>query len=105
MAEPLLARIACPSLEEARRIGRALIEHRLAACVHLIPHEAIYRWNGAIETAAEITLLAKTTQSAFPRLCAQVLQAHSHQLPAITATPITHGHAPFLEWIEQECAD
>jgi periplasmic divalent cation tolerance protein len=98
----LLVRVACADQTEARRIGHLLIQERLAACVHLHPHEAIYRWNGAIETAPEYTLLAKTTQAAFPRLRDRILQVHSYELPAILAVPIAHANPPFLDWVEAE---
>ena len=35
---------------EARRIGRALVEEDLAACVNVLPsHTAIYRWEDKLE--------------------------------------------------------
>jgi len=36
--------------EEASRLGRALVEERLAACATLIPAvESIYRWQGEVK--------------------------------------------------------
>ncbi len=103
MAEPaLIASVACADQAEALAIAHALIEERLAACVHLRPYASVYRWQGAIESAEEVTLLAKTTQAAFPRLRDRVLQLHSYVLPAIIAVPIIAGHAPFLDWIAAE---
>ena len=40
------------SPEEARLIGRSLVEERLAACVNLIDGMvSLYHWQGAIEEA------------------------------------------------------
>ena len=51
---------------EARRIGRALVEENLAACVNILPgHTAIYRWEGKLEEGAECAFLAKTTAERF----------------------------------------
>jgi periplasmic divalent cation tolerance protein len=100
MAEAaLLARVTCADRAEAHAIARVLIEERLAACVHLTDHASIYRWQGAIHTEAEVTLLAKTTQAAFARLRDRVLDLHSHDVPGIIAVAIIDGHAPFLDWI------
>src|ERR1700676_4156247 len=58
-----LVLVTCPSLPEARKISRALLQKHLAACVniHTAPIESIYRWKGKIETAREHLLLIKTT--------------------------------------------
>jgi periplasmic divalent cation tolerance protein len=100
----LIVLVTCADLAEARRIGRALVEANLAACVHLRPHEAIYRWQGTIEQAEEYALLAKTTRAGFAALQARVLALHSYDLPAIIALPVVAGHAPFLAWLEEAVA-
>ena len=47
--------------EEAERIGRTVVEERLAACVNILgPIRSIYRWKGAIETADEAAAIFKT---------------------------------------------
>ena len=47
--------------EEAERIGRTVIEERLAACINILaPVRSIYRWKGRIETADEVAAIFKT---------------------------------------------
>ena len=49
------------SAEEAARLGRTLVEERLAACATFVPAvQSIYRWQGKIESSAETLLLIKT---------------------------------------------
>jgi periplasmic divalent cation tolerance protein len=91
--------ITCADRAEARRIGRALVEERLAACVNLRPHEAIYRWQGAVEEAEEYGLLAKTTASGLAPLEARVRMLHSYTLPCIVAWTPSEGLAAYLDWI------
>ncbi|MEJ0045545.1 MAG: divalent-cation tolerance protein CutA [Rhodospirillales bacterium] len=103
MTEQLqLVLITCADEAEARHIGRALVEARLAACVHLRPHTAIYRWQGRIEEAAEYTLLAKTVAAHFPALRDAVLALHSYDLPAIVAVPVSEANAAFVAWVTAE---
>jgi periplasmic divalent cation tolerance protein len=67
--EPLLCFCTCPSAEVAEALARDLVEARLAACVNLLPGvQSVYRWQGAVETAAEVMLWAKTTRRHFPAL-------------------------------------
>jgi periplasmic divalent cation tolerance protein len=95
----LVVYVTCADLAEARRIGRALVEERLAACVNLRPHESIYRWQGAVEEAAEVGLLAKTTRAAWPALEARVRALHGYTLPCIVAWPLAEGLADYCDWI------
>jgi len=47
--------------DEAARLGRTLVEERLAACATLIPAvQSIYHWQGQVESSSETLLLLKT---------------------------------------------
>ncbi|UEM20122.1 divalent-cation tolerance protein CutA [Skermanella mucosa] len=95
--------ITAPTLDEAHRIGRALVENRLAACANLLPGmTSIYRWQGKVEQAGEVVVIAKTTAGLFDRLAARVKEIHSYECPCIVALPLTRGHAPYLDWITAE---
>lgn len=95
----LVVYVTCADLAEARRIGRALVEERLAACVNLRLHESIYRWQGAVEQGPEAALLAKTTRAAWPALAARVRALHSYALPCIVAWGLAEGLADYCDWI------
>jgi periplasmic divalent cation tolerance protein len=104
--EPVLwVYVTAADAEEARRIGRALVEERLAACVNLLPgHTAIYRWQGRLEEAAEAAFVAKTTATRFEALRARIRALHSYTLPCILALPAARGDAEFLAWVRAETA-
>lgn len=97
--DAIIAYVTCADLDEARRIGRALVEEELAACVNLRAHETIYRWQGAIEQGPEAALLAKTTRAAYPALEARVRALHSYSVPCILAWTIDAGLPDYLGWI------
>lgn len=98
----MIAYTSCGSAEEARRIAHALVTERLAACVHLRPHEAVYRWLGTVDEGAECGLLAKTTRAAWPALLARIQALHSYDVPAVVAWPATEASAATREWIVAE---
>ncbi|MBL8520201.1 MAG: divalent-cation tolerance protein CutA [Betaproteobacteria bacterium] len=100
---PLLALTTVPDEAAAVKLTDALLQHRLAACVHRLPAGvSTYRWNGSIETASEFTLLIKSRQALWPELLAQVLALHPYDTPELIALPITIGSAPYLKWILDE---
>ncbi len=95
--------ITCADEVEAERIAHALVEERLAAGVNLIPGvRSIYRWQGKVETAAEVVLIAQTRTDLVEQLTARVARLHSYEVPCIVAIPITSGNPAFLRWIEDE---
>lgn len=102
MAEVVLVYVTCADADEARRIGRTLVEERLAACVNLRAHETIYRWQGAIESGPEWALIAKTTRDGFARLRDRVTALHSYTVPCIVALPVADGLAAYLDWVGDE---
>jgi periplasmic divalent cation tolerance protein len=91
---------------QARRIGRAAVEERLAACVNIIGRcHSIYRWQGAIEEAEEVAAIFKTGQGQAEALVARIAELHSYDVPAVVAWQIGSVHSPYLDWIEESVAD
>ncbi len=89
--------------EEAHRIGRALVESRLAACANIIGSmSSVYWWEGEIHEDKEALLIAKTRESAVPALIEKVRSLHSYDCPCIIALPILEGNPDYLDWIESE---
>ncbi len=93
--------VTCGSIDEGRRIGRALVEQRLAACVSVVhaPVESIYRWKGKVETANEFLLIIKTARGRFAQLEEAVKRLHSYKIPEIIALPIEKGSRDYLRWL------
>ena len=100
-----LVLVTCPSLPEARKIARALLQKHFAACVniHTTPVESIYRWKGKIETAREHLLLIKTTTRRLKSLEREVLRLHSYETPEFLVLPILSGSRSYLRWLSDSC--
>lgn len=89
------------SAEEAERIGRTVIEERLAACINILsPCHSIYRWQGKVEEATEIPAILKTTVARADALIARIAELHSYDVPCITVSPITKLLADYADWVE-----
>ena len=101
--EPLLVLTNLPDAASAQKIANALIESRAAACVNVLAQcRSTYRWQGQVETAAEIPLLIKTTVANYP-LVEQIVRAqHPYAVPELIAIPITYGLPAYLDWLATE---
>ena len=91
------------SLAEAQKIGNALVESRLAACVNILDNmQSIYRWEQEIQQDTEVVLIAKTTDSLVSQLIEKVIALHSYDCPCIVSLPILDGYPPYFNWIQNE---
>jgi len=89
--------------EDAERLGRALVERKLAACAQILgPMTSIYRWKGAVQQEPEHLCLLKTRRERFAELEAAIRELHPYETPEIIALPVTAGSAAYLAWLEGE---
>lgn len=90
------------SKEEARSIGKALVESKLAACVNIVDGmNSIYMWDGKLQDDTEVILIAKTTSERVSQLVEQVKKLHSYSCPCIVGLPVSGGNPDFLQWIRK----
>jgi periplasmic divalent cation tolerance protein len=86
---------------EAERVGRLMVEERLAACVNILPGvRSIYRWEGSVETADEVAAIFKTSNDRADALITRIAALHSYDVPCIATWPIDKILAPYAEWVE-----
>jgi periplasmic divalent cation tolerance protein len=86
--------------EEARRIGRTVVEERLAACVNILgPCHSIYRWQGRIEEAQEVAALFKATAGGAELLIRRIGELHSYDVPAAVVWPIAEAPENYRRWV------
>lgn len=103
MEQALLVITNLPDLASAQKLAHALVEQRLAACVNLLPAvQSVYRWNNAVEEAAEVMLMIKTTMTRYATLEQAIQALHPYELPEVIALPVSAGLPAYLGWIAQE---
>ena len=98
----LVVLVTCGSRLEAKKIARAVVEKRLAACVNVVtsPVESVYRWKGKIQSAQEFLLIVKTTARRCEALRAEILRLHSYDVPEIIVLAVKSGSKPYLQWVK-----
>ena len=99
----MIVYVTASNQSEARRIGRTLVEERLAACANILePMNSIYWWEGKVQEASEAVLILKTTQARLEALVNRVKALHSYDCPCVEAWPVAVGYKPFLDWVARE---
>ncbi len=94
--------ITAKDKEEAVKIGRTLVQERLAACANITERvDSIYWWQDKIENDCEAVLITKTKSSLVDELIARVKVLHSYDCPCVVAMPIEKGNDEYLAWIER----
>jgi periplasmic divalent cation tolerance protein len=102
-SDVVLALSTAPDAEQAARIARALVDERLIACANLVPGLiSIYRWQGVVQSDAEVLLLMKTRRSLVRRLKERLPQLHPYQVPELVVTEVTDGLEPYCRWVRDE---
>jgi periplasmic divalent cation tolerance protein len=103
MERAVLVYTTYPSLVEAERAGRAVVERRLAACVNILPGMVShYWWQGTLERGEEVVMIIKTRASLAEQVGAAVKEMHSYTTPAILVLPIEHVDPAYRDWLMGE---
>ncbi len=91
-----------PDEEVAERLARGLLEARLAACVNVLGGvRSFYRWQGAVQSDAELLMIIKTTKATFAALESWLLREHPYDVPEVVAISIEKGAPAYLEWLRE----
>src|SRR5687767_6701355 len=94
--------VTAPNVKVARKLAKACLEARAAACVNIVPRvESHYWWQGKVERGNEFLLLIKTTAARLRPLEKCVLANHPYDTPEFVVLPISAGNRRYLEWISE----
>ena len=95
----------CSSAQDAEKLGRQLVEERLAACATALPGAVSqYRWQGTLERAEECVLLLKTTGERLPALEARLLELHPYDTPEFVALQAARVSEAYAAWVAESVA-
>jgi len=103
MTDYIVIFVTCASEKEGEKIGHALLEEKLAACVNIVPGlKSLFRWKGKISTEQEVLLIIKTKDTLFEKLKKRVIELHSYEVPEIIALGVLAGYEKYLDWLKKE---
>lgn len=97
--------VTVPDRATARRIARAVLADRRAACVNILPGvESHYWWKGKVEKGRELLLVMKTSRARLKALEERVREEHPYDTPEFVVTALSGGSERYLDWIDASLA-
>ncbi|MFC1752644.1 divalent-cation tolerance protein CutA [Thermoproteota archaeon] len=100
----ILIYVPCKDEEQAKTIGKTLLEKRLIACANIFPISSMYWWQGKIEDGSEAVLLCKTKTQMYDDVARVVKDLHSYETPCIMKIEVD-ANKEYVEWAEQELSN
>jgi len=90
--------------EDADRVARVLVDERRCACVNLLPVRSVYRWEGAVQTESEVTMLIKVAADGVDALRARIQELHPYELPEILVLDVDLAGSlgAYVQWVRDE---
>ena len=96
-----IALTSAPHWQTARKLAKAILDARLAACVSIIPGaESHYWWQGKVSSAKELVMVIKTRKTKLKKLGEMIASLHPYDTPELLVIPTSHGSNRFLKWID-----
>mgnify|MGYP001618079311 CR=1 FL=1 len=87
--------------KEAEKIGKALIEKKLIACVNIFPITSFYVWKGKLVKDKEYAIIAKTTVG-FKIVEKAIKKLHSYKIPCICKYDVV-VNKEYEKWVNGVC--
>ncbi len=91
--------------EDARRIGKGLLEKRLIACYNLWPIESAYWWKGKILEEPETMMTLKAREDNFDKISEYIKDKSGYEVPDIFSLSPNQVIPTFDNWIANETSD
>jgi periplasmic divalent cation tolerance protein len=96
----IMAYCTVPSTETGKKIGRTLVDTKLAACANLIPNVvSVFRAKGQMHEDPECMMIITTTEEKKAGLMQKIKEMHPYDIPEIIFLPITDGFPPYFQWL------
>lgn len=92
-----------PDKKTAKDITRALMKHKLAACVNMLENvKSVFSWDGEICEEKEILMMIKTRRTNYGKIKLLIEEVHPYTVPEVIALPIVDCSEDYLKWLIKE---
>ncbi len=106
MSDVVAGLITGPDREQLLRLGRALVEERLIACLNVADRvTSVYRWEGEVCEEAEALGILKTTAARSDAVERRIRELHPYDVPEVLFIPVTAGSVPYVDWVSEQVSE
>ena len=93
--------ITCRDAEEAKKLGKIIIEDHLAACINIWPVESMYIWKEKLTEEKEAVLLVKTSEARVQDIEDLIHKHHTYSIPLVGTVDLRRINRAYKEWASQ----
>lgn len=92
----------CATLDEAKRLGKLMIESKHAACVDIWPIQSMYNWKGKLEDISQAMLMITTLEKKIQEVDDLISHNHSYAMPLIAGVDVRRMNHEYKEWMASQ---
>ncbi|MFH1424093.1 MAG: divalent-cation tolerance protein CutA [archaeon] len=97
----LLIYVPTKNKNEAKEIGKKLVEERMVACANIIPNITSYFiYEGKVTETDEALLLLKTNRK-YEDIKRRIEELHSYEIPLISALELDELNEKYAAWANE----
>ena len=89
----------CKDTAEATKIGKVLLDAKLASCVNIWPIQSMSYWEGKLTNQLEAGVFIKTLEHHISEVEELIAQHHSYSVPYVGAIEVRRFNRPYREWM------
>lgn len=106
MSDVVAGLVTGPDREQLVRLGRALVDERLIACLNVVDRvTSVYRWEGEVCEEAEALGILKTTAARSDAVERRIRELHPYDVPEVLFIPVAAGSEPYMDWVSEQVGE
>ena len=91
----------CASAEEAKILGKLIIDKKMGVCVDHWPITSMYPWEGSLKEVSQVMIVITTLESKLEEVNDLISKHHSYSIPLIAGVDIRRINRAYKEWMTE----
>ena|SRR6266568_6818429 len=92
----------CANTDEAKLLGKLIIDKKMGACVDYWPINSMYNWEGELKELSQTMLMITTLESKLEEVNDLISKHHSYSTPLIAGIDIRRINRAYKEWMTEK---